>query len=275
MNKLDLAMLARAFRDTGGFTDPEAAAALGVPLSSFCAMKNQRYTGSELSLAEIARRLRGAAPQPTGDLALALREYRARNNFSLRDAGVALGVSPFTLGEWEHGARPQPLAVCELFRRLAQPVEPRVVKAAARKQPLVTASELSARLRAWRRAHKLTQRMCAEALGIHVRTVLAWEHCTQAPCARVLKRTLDLLEQPPAGVVSTHGWLARNPKQTDRTFGPRLRAWRKARGLNQLAAAIALGLPRDQSLISDYEKGIQFPRPKRLAAIEAQIGGAK
>lgn len=274
MNPLDLAILARAFRDTGGFTDPEAAVVLDIPLSTFCALKNQRFNGDAFSLAEIVRRLRGGTPCAMPiiqDFSRRLRDYRQRHGFSQRHAGIALGCSKHTLRGWESGTLPPRLAIPEILRRLALPVHVAAIKAAARKAPLVEPAELAARLRAWRRRHKLTRRQCGEALGVHERTVCAWESCTQFPGAPLLRRTIALIESKPTGVVSTNG----RHRAIDRSFGRRLRAWRKARGLNQLAAAIALGLPRDQSLISDYEKGIQFPRPERLAAIEAQIGGAK
>jgi transcriptional regulator with XRE-family HTH domain len=273
MNNLELSMLARAFRDTGGYTDPEAAAVLSIPLSTFCALKNERYIGDAFSVAEIVRRLRGGTPMEIGlapgEFALRLREYRVRYDLSQREAAIALGCNAQTLRGWEKCVGPMPLAIPELLRRLEMPVHVPAVKAAARPRPLIEPAEFATKLRAWRRRYKLTQCQCGEALGIHERTVFAWETCQQFPGTPILRRTLALLGERPVGVLSRNG----RHREIDRSFGRRLRMWRKARGMNQLAAVIALGLPRDQALISDYEKGQQYPRADRLAHILAVIDG--
>jgi transcriptional regulator with XRE-family HTH domain len=54
-------------------------------------------------------------------------------------------------------------------------------------------------------------------------------------------------------------------------FGEQLRAWRKARGLRQMDACAALGLPPDQGLICRYERGEASPRRERMTRILAII----
>ena len=64
--------------------------------------------------------------------------------------------------------------------------------------------------------------------------------------------------------------VCQKPLITPEKFGRLLREWRKARGLNQLAACIALDLPRDQALISNWENAKSMPRklrPLRALAI--------
>jgi transcriptional regulator with XRE-family HTH domain len=75
------------------------------------------------------------------------------------------------------------------------------------------------------------------------------------------------LEQLPASGSGTHNWFVAKSKE----FGQQLRAWRKARGLRQLDACAALGLPPDQGLICRYERGEASPRRERMERLLAII----
>jgi transcriptional regulator with XRE-family HTH domain len=178
---------------------------------------------------------------------------------------------------------PSALALEEILRRLDRPIDAEKIRASLRPVRIISAEDLADKLRKWRHGHDLTMQMAAEALSIHARTVCAWEACTQYPQPPLLKRVLPLLDGPPVGVRNVNGWRVRRRAAREKAvaitgprrwpFGRRLKTWRQSRGLNQLEAAMALGLPRDQALISSYEKGRYFPRPERLEIIEAIIAG--
>jgi DNA-binding transcriptional regulator YiaG len=75
--------------------------------------------------------------------AATLVEYRTRNNFSQRDAGLALGCSKRTLQNWEQErAMPQGFGLNAILKiiqdgqaRAAQPKKPKRVRATRRKKP--------------------------------------------------------------------------------------------------------------------------------------------
>lgn len=75
------------------------------------------------------------------------------------------------------------------------------------------------------------------------RTIFAlisnWESGKAFPRKPRLQQLVAALEQPPASGSGTHNWFVARSKK----FGEQLRAWRKARGLRQMDACAALGLP--------------------------------
>src|SRR5207249_2878458 len=84
---------------------------------------------------------------------------------------------------------------------------------------------------------------------------------------------LAKLDTQQLSVTESHGWLKRSARQRDprASFAKKLRAWRKANGLNQAEACKVLGLPLDQALISKWEKRKALPRRTRLSEILAVL----
>lgn len=208
------------------------------------------------------------------NLALRLKDWRAAHDLTQPQAAAVIGCARESVSMWERGGPVVPRFIEPLFRSLRLPVgDPRIVKVKGDALPLVDAAELAAALRAWRRTHRLTARQAGRALRVHARTVQAWEQRLQFPQPALLHRALRVIAAPPAGDLGEHGWHNRDRahRDPDCSFGRQLRAWRKARGMNQLAACIALGLPRDQATISDWERGKALPKPERLAAIRALL----
>jgi hypothetical protein len=72
-------------------------------------------------------------------------------------------------------------------------------------------------------------------------------------------------ENVPTGI---HGPLAVNPPKRKpaimepRQFAALLSRWRRGHRMTQAQACAALGLPAEQALICDYERGNAFPRPE-------------
>lgn len=211
------------------------------------------------------------------NLAFLLKDWRAQHGLTQPQAAAVLGCARESISEWERGypvaPRSRELLQCA-FRLHAG--DPRILAVKAAGQPPIDAAQLSSMLRTWRRTHRLTARQAGRALRVHARTVQAWEHRLQFPQPALLHRALKVLAAPPVGDLGEHGWHNRDRthRDPDGTFGRQLRAWRKGRGMNQLAACIAIGLPRDQATISDWEKGKSLPRPERLARIRAVIAQA-
>lgn len=205
-------------------------------------------------------------------IAFALKDWRARHDLTQPEAAVAFDVCRETISQWECGGPVRQASLPAVLATLATTLEPEriaEIKAAVAIVPPIAPADFAERLRAWRRRHRLTRRQAGEALDVHERTVCAWECCTQFTHAPMLARVLPRLDAPPVGVTSTNGWKARTAAHRDpqRRFANALRAWRKARGLNQLEAAAALGLPHDQALISNWERGKRLPKPERLMQI--------
>lgn len=272
MNATDFALTLAGFR-VHHASDADAARALGIPLGTFCHWLRRHTTPRPLTRAAILQRIReNRAPDRAvlpAEFRAALKTFRATHRLSQRAAGIALGIRGETLRRWESGVLPDAPALAEVLRRMRMTIDADAARAAIVGPRLIEPDAFAARLIAWRERHRLAQHQAARALGIHTRTVFAWEKLAQFPGRAVLTKILTLLESPPAVPVGTHGWHARTRVHRDphRSFGRKLRAWRKARGLNQLAACITLGLPRDQALISNWEKGKTLPRPERLARL--------
>jgi transcriptional regulator with XRE-family HTH domain len=210
-------------------------------------------------------------------LPLLLKTWRHLHGFTQPQAARVIGCSRETVSQWENGHPIAPQFRPRLARALQLPSDdPLILRVQADSRPPIDAAQLAATLRAWRRTHRLTRTQAGRALRVHERTVFAWERRVQFPQPALLRRALAVLAAPPVGDLGANGWhtRARTHRDPGCSFGTQLRAWRKARGLNQLAACIALGLPRDQALISNWEKGKSLPRLERLAAIQSVIGQA-
>ena len=85
----------REWRHQRGYTDPEAAAALGIGTSTFCRWKNYSLP-DELLVAGVVHRIRQGddlAPVCVGaELALKLKDWRARHGLNQVEAAHALGL---------------------------------------------------------------------------------------------------------------------------------------------------------------------------------------
>jgi transcriptional regulator with XRE-family HTH domain len=126
--------------------------------------------------------------------------------------------------------------------------------------------KLAELMRAWRNRCKLSRVQAAHALrstGLRTmaRTVWTWETARALP------------QRPMAVLDLIHGPLAVNPPKPKaaimepRQFAALLSRWRRGLRMTQAQASAELGLPPDQSLICDYERGNAFPRPERIRAI--------
>lgn len=204
------------------------------------------------------------------NLALLLKDWRAAHDLTQPQAAAVLGCARESVSEWERDFPIAPHYLARVHRAFALPSDdPRIVAVKAAALPPIDAAQLATTLRAWRRTHRLSAAQAGRALRVHARTVQAWEHRLQFPQPDLLRRALIVLAAPPAGDLGENGRYTRDRAHRDPacTFGTQLRAWRKARRMNQLAACIALGLPHDQALISNWEKGKALPRPERLTAL--------
>lgn len=262
MNAVELSFALRSFRDAAGYTDAQAAAALGLSYTTFCQFKCQRSFPKPLLLDEIERRLRGRRsilnPDPAAaEFAATLVAWRGKGGLSQRAAAMAFGVSVSTVRDLELCVQaPTPGTLLRLMPVLTAPPP------AAPPKPSRHDTTFGPRLRAWRKASRLDQRQACALLGISDKATLShYERSRAMPCAARLASIEQIIARGPALTASTHAEIA---------FPQRLRAWRKTRGLIQPQACASLGIP-DMRTLSDYERGDAYPRPDRLAQIEAVI----
>lgn len=265
MNVLELSIALREFRDATGYTDAEAAAALGLSYTAFCDLKNQRSSPKPDKLAEIARRLRGQSTRKhnanaaAADFAEKLSAWRESGGLSQRDAGTALGVTAATVHAWEHLIKaPGPRTLIRVLPILCAP-PPTPAAKPSRLDPA-----FGPRLRAWRKASRLTQAEACALLQISDKATLShYERGRVMPCPERLASIEQIIGAGPALTAHTHAEVS---------FPQRLRAWRKARGLTQDQACAEIGVP-DAKTLSDYERGSAIPLPDRRAQIESIIAG--
>ena len=132
-------------------------------------------------------------------------------------------------------------------------------------------------MRAWRRRCKLTRRVrprrCARFDGLKTTAAddldVGERHVAlpRARCAcsnSFTGRSRPLVEPEAAEAAEAADHAASQ-------FATLLRNWRRAHCLTQAQACVALGLPRDQALISDWESGKAFPRKPRLQQLVAAL----
>ena len=232
-----------------------------------------------------------------------LKGWRVRHGFTQREAAAAIGVRTDTIRGWEtrKGCPRQP-ALGEMLRRLRMPVDVDLVKRAVKPPPPIEREKLPGCC--WRGESAADARgggVCAAhggleddrpdaldmgeregdgaaaagraethiALGLpHDQALISnWESGKAFPRKPRLQNLVAALEQPPASGSGTHNWFVARSKE----FGEQLRAWRKARGLRQMGACAALGLPPDQGLICRYERGEASPRRERMERLLAII----
>ena len=288
MNAPEFAGALKEWRVRHGFTQREAAAAIGVHTDTIRGWETRKGCPLQPALGEMLRRLRMPVdvelvkrvvkpPPPIerekfAGLLLAWRKRckltRGEAAYALRTAGMK--TTDRTLWLWENGkaTAQRPLAVLELIHGPLA-VKPPKPKPPERPKPLIEPREFAKRLREWRRKHCLTQMQACVALGLPRDQALIsnWESGKAFPRKPRLQKLVAALQQPPASGSGTHNWFVARSKE----FGEQLRAWRKARGLRQMDACAALGLPPDQGLICRYERGEASPRRERMTRILAII----
>jgi transcriptional regulator with XRE-family HTH domain len=281
MDAITFSTILREWRHQHAYTDLEAAAALSIGTSTFCRWKNYSLP-DELLVAGVVHRIRqGAdlAPVCVGaELALKLKDWRARHGLNQHEAAHALGLKPNAVREIERADNPPNalhfIRAREVVRRMQREPDVAAAKLACAPKPPMTPEAFAARLRSWRKARRLTQPRAAatvSTLGVVVGngTWAKWERCDQTPWPSPMRLVLAALARAPRPAPRCAKSL-----RAER-FGRLLRRWRKARGLNQAEACSVLGLPGDQALLSHYERGRFIPRPARMSALLAIITGTE
>lgn len=288
MNAPEFAGALKGWRVRHGFTQREAAAAIGVRTDTIRGWEGRKSCPLQPALGEILRRLRmpvdvelvkrAVKPPPPIErekFAGLLLAWRKRCKLTRKEAAYALRTAGMkttdrTLWLWENGKAmaQRPLAVLELIHGPLA-VKPPKPEPPERPKPLIEPREFAKRLRDWRRKYCLTQMQACVALGLpHDQALISnWESGKAFPRKPRLQKLVAALEQPPASGSGTHNWFVAQSKE----FGEQLRAWRKARGLRQMDACAALGLPPDQGLICRYERGEASPRRERMERLLAII----
>lgn len=283
MNAIEFSTMLREWRERCGFSDAEAAAALGCRYGTIRHWLAGRTVPGYFTLCAVVRQVReGCNPLHSAEVSAAefadlLKDWRADHGFSQRQAAVALGVRAETLRGWEGlDAAPQQPALGEILRRLRMPVDAERVKQVTKRLPPVDPQKFAELFRAWRRRHRLTRDDAATAVraatGLRTtgRTVWVWETARALP-----KRPLLVLEKLTTALVNRPRTAKDAAAAETRRFRRLLKRWRKARGLNQSEACAMLGLPNDQGLLSNYERGKATPRPERMRAMLAIITGTE
>lgn len=279
MNTAEFSTMLREWRARCGYSDAEAAAALGCRYGTLRHWITGRVVPAHFTLCAVVRQIReGGDPKSGADVGAAefadlLKGWRAEHGFTQRQAAVALGVRPETLRGWETlDTLPQRPALAEILRRLVMPVDAERVKQVTKRPPPIEPQKFAELFRAWRRRHRLTRDEAAAALrsvaGLRTtgRTVWVWESARALP-----KRPLFVLDQLTTALASRPPTQKSEAELAARKFRRLLKRWRKSRGLNQAEACALLGLPGDQALLSHYERGNYTPRPERMAALLAII----
>lgn len=281
MNAIEFSTMLREWRARHGYTDPEVAAALGCRYGTLRHWIAGRVVPNHFTLCAVVRQIReGCEPTPRDEVtpsefAAMLTGWRADHGLTQRQAAVALGVRPETLRGWESlAAMPFEPALGEILRRLRMPVDAERVRQVTKRPPPIEPQKFAELFRAWRRRHRLTRNEAAAALravtGLRTtgRTVWVWETARALP-----KRPLFVLDQLTTALANRPTTTKSEAEIAARKFRRLLRRWRKARGLNQAEACVALGLHGDQALLSHYERGNYTPRPERMSAMLAVIAG--
>ena len=251
----------REWRHQCGYTDPQAAAALGVTTSTFCRWKNN-FLPDELIVAGVAHRIRqgdGLAPVCVGaELALKLKDYRACYGLNQYEAAHALGLKLHAVRGIERADTATDalhfIRAREIVRRMERERDVAAAKRACAPKPPMTPEAFAACVRWWRKARRLTQPRAAaavRALGVVVGdgTWGKWERGDQMPWPALMRLVLAALARAPRPappIPTSRIRPHREMPMCPRKFRRLLRRWRKARGLNQAEALVVLGLPADQ-----------------------------
>jgi transcriptional regulator with XRE-family HTH domain len=284
MTGADIANALKEWRAEHGFSQRQAAAAIGTSADVLRGWESQLIIVRQPALAEVLRRLRmpvdvefvtqatkRARPIEPQKFAELFRAWRRRCKLNREQAAYALRTTGLrttarTIWVWETARElpKRPLVILALIHGPLAVSPPKV-------KPLITPRQFATLLRTWRRTHCLTQAQACIALGLpNDQALISDSESGKAfPRKPRLEQLVAALTQPPASGPGTHNWF----KARSHEFGKKLRAWRKARGLRQLDACAVLDLPSDQGLICRYERGEASPRRDRMSRILAIIAG--
>ncbi len=277
MSPPEFADALKRWRVKHGFTQREAAAAIGTSAETVRGWESQDGVPRQPALGEILRRLRMPVdvelvkqatkrPKPieAEKFAELMRAWRRRCKLSrvqaahaLRSTGLA--TTARTLWTWETArALPQrPLAVLELIHG------PLAVNPPKPKPAIMEPRQFAALLSRWRRGHRLTQAKACAALALPADQALIsdYERGNAVPQPARLRAILDVIASRPAPLPP--------PRIRPSPFARGLRKWRTFRGLTLARAAAILGCP--VATLCKYEHGRSEPPAHRRAAILAII----
>jgi len=289
MKPIEFATMLAEWRARNGYTDAEAAAAIGCAYGTFQQWLHGRCMPHYFTLVGVLRQIRDGR-DPLVDVRMTavhfadtLKNWRAEHGFTQGEAAVAIGCTHGAVQTWEQQEHvPQQPALAEILRRLKMPVDAERVKLATRRQPVIEAQAFATMFREWRRRHRLTQTQAAAALvevgvGASARTIWVWETARALPQAHKLPVVMERISP-----MSDWHPLNRNNRMCEKVvrpkpviapekFGRMLREWRKQRRLNQLEAAAVLGVGRDQAKLSNWERGKSLPRKPVLMRLLAKF----
>ena len=256
------------------YSPADAANAVGCPVVTFRSWLAGRCEPDYFTRCAVVRQMReGHDPlsnvrMSPAEFTDALKGWRVKHGFTQREAAAAIGTGAETVRGWESqdGVPRQP-ALGEILRRLRMPVDVDLVKQATERPRPIEPEKFAELMRAWRRRCKLSRVGAAYALRAVSelkttdRTIWTWESARALP------------QRPLAVLALIHGPLAVSPPKPKpavmepRQFAALLSRWRRGHRMTQAQACSALGLPADQALISDYERGNAVPQPNRMRAI--------
>lgn len=255
------------------YSPADAANVVGCPVVTFRSWLAGRCEPDYFTRCAVVRQMREGhdslsdVRMSPAEFADALKGWRVKHGFTQREAAAAIGTGAETVRNWESqdGVPRQP-ALGEILRRLRMPVDVELVKQATKRPRPIEPEKFAELMRAWRRRCKLSRVQAAHALrstGLRTmaRTVWTWESARALP------------QRPLAVLALIHGPLAVSPPKPKpaimepRQFAALLSRWRRGHRMTQAQACAALGLPADQALISDYERGNAVPQSARLRAI--------
>ena len=274
----EIAVALKGWRVKHGFTQREAAAAIGAGTEAVRGWESQDGVPRQPALGEILRRLRMPVdvdlvkqatkrPEPIEPQKFAelMRAWRRRCKLSRVGAAYALRAATGlkttdrTLWTWESArALPQrPLAILELIHG------PLAVNPPKPKPAIMELRQFAALLRRWRRGHRLTQTQACAALSLpaDAAVISDYERGDAMPQPARLRGILDAIASRPAPPPP--------PRIRPSPFARGLRKWRKFRGLTLAQAAAILGCSVPS--LCHYENGRAEPPAQRRASILAII----
>ena len=267
----------KGWRVKHGFTQREAAAAIGTGAETVRGWESQDGVPRQPALAEILRRLRMPVdvdlvkqatkrPKPIEPEKFAelMRAWRQRCKLSRVQAAHALRstgmlTTPRTLWTWESAkALPRrPLTVLEIIHGPLAVNPPKPTPA------IMEPRRFAALLRRWRRGHRLTQAQACAALNLPADQALIsdYERGNAVPQPARMRAILEAIASRPAPLPP--------PRIRSSPVARTLRKWRTFRRLTLAEAAALLGCT--VPMLCKYEHGRNEPPAHRRAAILAVI----
>lgn len=274
----EFANVLKGWRVKHGFTQREAAAAIGTSAETVRGWESQDGVPRQPALGEILRRLRMPVdvelvkqatkrPRPIEPQKFAelFRAWRRRCKLNRSQAAHALRsvaglkTTARTIWTWEsERAFPQrPLAVLEIIHG------PLAVNPPKPKPAIMEPRQFAALLRRWRRGHRLTQAQACAALNLPADQALIsdYERGNAVPQPARMRAILEAIASRPAPLPP--------PRIRSSPVARTLRKWRTFRRLTLAEAAALLGCT--VPMLCKYEHGRNEPPAHRRAAILAVI----